>query len=78
MRLTSPKLSMELASTRAIKRALTSGHGYALLSSYVVKEELSRSEPRLPEVTVSDLDCSPNFCAQHIFVNAVTTQNKLI
>lgn len=53
MRPTEP--SMELASTGSIKRVLESGHGYALLSGYVVREELARGEMSSPEVEDLDL-----------------------
>lgn len=39
--LKAPLPAMELASTGAIKQALRAGHSYALLSSYVVREELT-------------------------------------
>lgn len=50
-----PESSMELASTGSIKRALTAGHGYALLSGYAVREELSRGELISPEADGLDL-----------------------
>lgn len=50
-----PESSMELASTGSIKRALTAGHGYALLSGYAVREELSRGELMSPDVAGLDL-----------------------
>lgn len=50
-----PEPSMQLASTGAIKRVLESGHGYALLSGYVVREELARGEMLSPEVKGLDL-----------------------
>lgn len=46
---------MELASTGSIKRALAAGHGYALLSGYVIREELSRGELVSPETEGLDL-----------------------
>lgn len=54
-RLTPPEPAMELASTSSIKRALAAGHGYALLSGYAVREELSRGELVSPEVRGLDL-----------------------
>ena len=50
-----PEPAMELASTGSIKRALIAGHGYALLSGYTVREELSRGELVSPEVAGLDL-----------------------
>lgn len=45
-----PNPAMELASTGSIKRALSAGHGYALLSSYTIKDDVLRGDfctPRL-------------------------------
>ena len=53
--LTPPEPAMELASISSIKRALVAGHGYALLSGYVIREELSRDELVSPEVRGLDL-----------------------
>lgn len=50
-----PEPSVELASTGAIKRILESGHGYALLSGYVAREELARGELCSPELEGLDL-----------------------
>ena len=50
-----PEPAMELASTGSVKRALTAGHGYALLSGYVVRDELSRGELVSPEIKGLDL-----------------------
>ncbi|WP_053057588.1 LysR substrate-binding domain-containing protein, partial [Rubrobacter aplysinae] len=50
-----PEPAMELASTSSIKRTLAAGHGYALLSGYVIRDELSRGELASPEAAGLDL-----------------------
>jgi DNA-binding transcriptional LysR family regulator len=50
-----PEPAMELASTGSIKRTLAAGHGYALLSGYVIRDELSRGELVSPETASLDL-----------------------
>lgn len=63
--LTPPAPAMELASTGAIKRALMAGHGYALLSSYAVREELARGELVSPQIEELDLGRSLDLIRQH-------------
>lgn len=63
--LTPPEPAMELASTGAIKRTLTAGHGYALLSSYAVREEFARGELYSPEIAELDLSRSLDLIRRH-------------